>query len=147
MNAGSTQRGFTLVELMIALVILSILTTIAVTTFSDSGRDAERARIVAEISALNDAMARYYQGGYSYTGATVGDLRTAGGGTAIAASPAYTVTLDVSDDGQEYMLWARPVAGGIMAGEGSYSINQVGQRCVYPGADSADENDPCEKAF
>lgn len=124
------QKGFTLIELMIVLAILAIITTIAVSTYSSSTTDSERVRIMAELTALNDAMARYYQGNYSYDGATEEILRGANGGTKIEASPSYDVT--VTPDGQSYTIVAAPVPGGTMDGEenATYSINEKGQRCI-----------------
>lgn len=136
------MRGFTLLELLIALVILAIISSIAVSTFSGSGEDAERSRIIAEISSLNDAMARYYQGNFTYADATEVILRT-GMGTRIDASEQYEITLDIAADGQSYFIWARPKVGGTMEGKGAYSVNNLGQRCSYTGQDLANAGTPC----
>lgn len=136
MNAPK-QRGFTLIELMVVVAILAIITGIAVSAFSGAGKEAEQSRIMAELNSLNDAISRYYQGGYSYTGADAGvNLATLRGGN-IAASPNYTVTLTLPT-GQSYFLIARPVAGSVVAGTGAYSINETGRRCYYDGNDGAD---------
>lgn len=135
MNAPK-QRGFTLIELMIVVTIIAIITGIAVSAFSGAGREAEQSRIMAEINSLNDAMSRYYQGSYSYTGATIDALR-GGVNVSIAASPNYTVTLN-NLAGQTYILLATPVAGSVVAGTGAYSIDETGRRCYYVGSDAAD---------
>ena len=130
------QRGFTLIELMIVVAIIAIIAGIAVSAFSGAGREAEQSRIMAEINSLNDAMSRYYQGSYSYTGATIDALR-GGVNVSIAASPNYTVTLN-NLAGQTYILLATPVAGSVVAGTGAYSIDETGRRCYYVGSDAAD---------
>lgn len=135
MNAPK-QRGFTLIELMIVVTIIAIIAGIAVSAFSGAGREAEQSRIMAEINSLNDAMSRYYQGSYSYTGATIDALR-GGVNVSIAASPNYTVTLN-NLAGQTYILLATPVAGSVVAGTGAYSIDETGRRCYYVGSDAAD---------
>ncbi len=130
------QRGFTLIELMIVVTIIAIIAGIAVSAFSGAGKEAEQSRIMAEINSLNDAMSRYYQGSYSYTGATIDALR-GGVNVSIAASPNYTVTLN-NLAGQTYILLATPVAGSVVAGTGAYSIDETGRRCYYVGSDAAD---------
>lgn len=138
---GRVQKGFTLIELMIVLVILAIVSSIAVTMFSGASEEAERSRIISEMSSLNDAMARYYQGNYSYAGATEEILRGSGGGAKIAESPAYDVVLDVDDDDQGYLIVATPKPDGDMASavDATYSINHLGQRCV-----AAEPHDGCK---
>lgn len=131
------QRGFTLIELVVVVAIIAIIAGIAISAFSGAGRQAEQSRIMAEINSLNDAMSRYYQGSYSYTGATMDALR-GGVNVNIAASPNYTVTPTVAATGQSYDLVARPVTGSVVAGTGAYSIDETGRRCYYPGNDSAD---------
>jgi len=130
-----TQSGFTLIELMIALVIVAIITAIAASSFSGADEEGERARIISEMVALNDAMARYFQGNYSYDGATEEILRTQMGST-IAASENYDVTVEVDADGQGYVLSARPSTD-VMRGTGAYTMDETGLRCSFPGFDNA----------
>lgn len=129
-----SQRGFTLIELMIALVIVAIITSIAATTFSGADKDGERAKVISEMVALNDAMGRYYQGNYSYDGATEDILRTQMGST-IPEGNSYDITVVVDGDGQGYTLTARP-KNDTMRGEGAYSMDEAGLRCSFPGNDA-----------
>lgn len=131
----ASQNGFTLVELMIALVIVAIISAIAASTFSGADQEGERAKIVSELVALNDALGRYYQGTYSYEGATEEILRTEMGST-IAASENYDVTVEVDADGQGYVLSARPSTD-TMRGTGAYTMDETGLRCSFPGNDNA----------
>jgi type IV pilus assembly protein PilE len=145
MRQGMRQRGFTLIELMIVLVFLGIITTIAAQSFSGAKKDGERASILAEMSALNDAVGRYYQGNYSYTGASVSNVPIAEVRGGIKANSNYAVTL-VIPDGQSYFLIAKPLSTGVMEGEGTYSIDHLGQRCYFPASDNANPaTDGCPK--
>lgn len=130
------QRGFTLIELVVVVAIIAIIAGIAISAFSGAGKQAEQSRIMAELNSLNDAMSRYYQGSYTYTGADMATLR-GGANVNIAASPNYVVTPTIPT-GQSYFLVARPVAGSVVAGTGAYSINETGRRCYYVGNDTAD---------
>ncbi len=73
------QRGFTLVELLIVVIILSILAAIVVPQFASSTTDAKNAALDANLSALRSATELYYQqhGHYpSAKAATVGPINT-----------------------------------------------------------------------
>lgn len=125
------QGGFTLIELMIVVTILAIITTIAVSAYRGTVRDGELSRMISELSSLNDALARYYQGTYAYTGAAdVADRPVAAVRGNIQASTQFAVTL-LLPTAQTYFLIARPVAGGTMVGEGTYSVNETGRRCRF----------------
>lgn len=149
MNKAVMQRGFTLIELMIVVVILGIITTIAVQSFSGATQDGERARIISELNSLNDALGRYYQGSYSYQGATVAGIRGE-----IEASKHYAIAIAHPDDGggnpdyQKYYLTAKPLSTGLMAGQGTYSISETGRHCFFPASDNANpETDGCPKTW
>lgn len=154
MNKAVMQRGFTLIELLIVVVILGIITTIAVQSFSGATKDGERARIISEMKALNDAIGRFYQGNYSYEGAAgAGGVPVAAVRGEIEASKYYSVTITHPvvggvTDYQSYYLVAKPLSTGIMVGEGAYSIDQAGQHCYYPGNDNANPAvDACAKTW
>jgi len=148
MNKAVMQRGFTLIELLIVVVILGIITTIAVQSYSGATQDGERARIISELNSLNDALGRYYQSSYSYEGATVSGIRGQ-----IEASKHYTVAIAFPvvggvPDYQRYYLTAKPLSTGLMAGEGTYSIRETGQHCFFPDSDNANpETDGCPKTW
>jgi type IV pilus assembly protein PilE len=63
------QRGFTLIELMVAVVVLAILASIAYPSYMDY---TQRARLAEARSQLMDARAKleqFYQDNRTYTGA------------------------------------------------------------------------------
>lgn len=131
--ALTNQSGFTLIELMIVVVILGIITTIAVTTFGGASQDSERTKMISELVSLNDAMGRYYQGAFTYEGATVSALRN----DMINATESYDVTLE-NLTATTYVIAARPKVGEKMEGTGTYGINELGQRCRFDGTPATD---------
>lgn len=143
MDKACRQHGFTLIELLIVVVILGIITTIAVQSFSGATQDGERARIISEMNSLNDAIGRFYQGSYSYEGvAGAGGTPVPAVRGEIEASRHYSVTIAHPVTGgvpdyQKYYLMAKPLSTGIMTGQGTYSISETGQHCYFPGDDNA----------
>ncbi|VWX59512.1 conserved hypothetical protein [Burkholderiales bacterium 8X] len=66
---SSRQRGFTLIELMIAVAVVAILAAVALPSYSDY---VKRGRITEAVSALADMrvkMEQYFQDNRNYTGA------------------------------------------------------------------------------
>ncbi len=80
------QRGFTLVELLIVVIILAILAAIVIPQFSSATVDAQEASLDANLTALRSAIDLYrvqhanqYPGAVAATGATC-TVGTAGTG-------------------------------------------------------------------
>lgn len=140
------QRGFTLIEIMLVVAILAIVASIAFSAFSDTSKDSARVRAIADISSLNDAVERYYQSSFSYTGADadLGALAQAAGVTLI---PDYAFSLTVSADGQGYVLVAAPVLGSAQQGDGALVMDQTGARCYFQGDDGASAVSPGCQGF
>lgn len=78
-TSNPRQRGFTLVELLIVVIILSILAAIVVPQFASSTTDAKNAALDANLSALRSATELYYQQHGHYPSAAVSAGGTAPG--------------------------------------------------------------------
>ncbi|MEN3004385.1 competence type IV pilus major pilin ComGC [Dehalobacterium formicoaceticum] len=55
-----SDKGFTLIELVVVIVILGILAAIAIPRFTDRRGEAEEAAIQADIKILQNAVDMYY---------------------------------------------------------------------------------------
>ncbi len=143
--ARRTQRGFTLVEIMVVVVIIAIITSIAVSSFSGSADDSRRARARADISSLNDAVQRFYQLSFTYAGVgTAAQVATREG---ISLTDDYTFRIDVDADGQGYWVVATPSATGTLADDGALATGDAGERCYYPGDDNPSDLGSCPQSF
>ncbi len=73
------QKGFTLVELMVVVVIIGILTVIAVPVYNSVTENAERRAVEANLRTIDGAIMQYYASGKTKPlGTSVEDLVTAG---------------------------------------------------------------------
>ena len=61
-------RGFTLIELMIAIAIVAILAAIVVPSYTDYIRRSRVTEAVSTLSAMRVKMEQYYQDNRSYSG-------------------------------------------------------------------------------
>lgn len=76
------QRGFTLVELLIVVIILAILAAILVPQFASSTDDAKLSALDASLSNMRSAIDLYYQQHGSYPSAAAASGATCPGGGA-----------------------------------------------------------------
>jgi len=96
------QKGFTLVELMIVVGIVSILAAIAVPAYNDYVLRGQLTEAYAGLAAQRVRMEQYYQDMRTYTGATAA-------GTVATCPPAgqnFTFACAVAGDGQGYTITA-----------------------------------------
>lgn len=124
------RNGFTLIELMIVVVIISILMAIAVPSYREYVERSERSQAMAELEAAAQAMERYRMVRFTYGNATAGTAltdtissRSPRSGTiryniSFPESPSATFRIDaVQVDGKEAL-----------------AIDNQGQRCIKANA-------------
>ncbi len=116
------QRGFTLAELMVTVLIVAILTVIAVPNYMTYLRRNKLVEATSTLLALRQSMEQYYQDNRTY-------LNTAGDGCAIVFPVLEYFSLACDDKTRStYTIVAKSKAsvGLGSAGDFEYSINQDG---------------------
>ena len=125
-------RGFTLVELMVALAALGILAAIALPAFFEQLARARRTDLQAALMEDAAYMQHYYAAHNAYTDAAAPQLpftRSPRGG---AASYAISVSVPAGDP-TSFLLTA--VRGGAMASDacGDFTYDNLGRRGLVAG--------------
>jgi len=120
------NMGFTLMELLIAVVIIGILAAIAIPSYMKHVQKTKRSTAMAALVQASQALERYKSANnFRYTGATLGaggqfaNQVPVDGGTAY-----YNLTLVVA--ASTYTLTATAVAG--QAGDGNLTLDNKGAR-------------------
>ena len=144
--------GFTLIELMVTVAIVTILATIAVTSYSSQVQKSRRTEAKSALLDLAGREERLFSTTNAYSNVEAYLGYAAGGTTVMTAMPFgngyYTLTATVPDATQTglpagtptYLLTAAPVAGTSQANDtacGSFSVNQLGVQTVSGTATAA----------
>jgi len=134
-SAGSRSRGFTLIELMIALAVVAILVRIAFPSYQAyivrSSRQAAQSELVELANAqekiyLNSSPSAYTTSVTgAYTGQSTGGLGVTSGKT---KDGRYTFTDPIVATATTFTLTATPVTGTPQAGDGNLTITETGKR-------------------
>lgn len=118
------QPGFTLIELMIAIVIIGILAAIAIPNYQGYVRRSACEDAKGVLVGAGNVMERFRSQNNTYTGAALGayaaspvDGSRKHTGIAISASTATT-----------YTLTATPANGGLLVGRGTLTLSSAGVR-------------------
>jgi type IV pilus assembly protein PilE len=122
-------RGFTLIELMIAVAVLGILSGVAYPSYLSQVKKARRADARAALTAAAQSMERWYTERSTYAGATLG---TSGIYPTTSTNGFYTLSI-VSQTAAGFSLQAAPA--GAQAGDacGSFTYDQTGTKGVSGG--------------
>ena len=127
-----TSHGFTLVELMVVVVIISLLAMVAVPSYNVSVAKARRADAQSTLSGLASAMERWFTQSGSYLGAAgpIGSPTDTGAPHIyFAQSPVdgkikfYNLTIHAAT-ASTYTLRATPIGG--QAGDGYLELVSTG---------------------
>ena len=128
------SAGFTLIELMIAIVLIGVLAAVALPTYNSQVTKGRRADCQGSMVAFAQSMEKYYAVNFTYAGAADGGGDT--GAPAATLHPSrcplggnafYNLSITAADAGS-YTLRATPVSGGPQDGDGILEVNSLGQR-------------------
>ena len=116
----SSNRGFTLIEIMIVIAIIGIVMTIAAPSFTEYLKKGRRAEVAGLLSEQAQLLERFYSQKNVYTGVA-------------GLSPGndyYTITSTLTD--QTFLLTAVRKAGTSMATDkcGDFTITNTGVRSM-----------------
>ncbi|WP_269090998.1 type IV pilin protein [Acinetobacter sp. ME22] len=106
MNQISKMRGFTLIELMVALVIAAILTAIAVPAYQEYARRTRAAQAQQEIQRLAILLDRWKARNFNYNGFSITS-------SYVASTYPYTVSVyDSTSTSSSKVLLSTRTGGG-----------------------------------
>ncbi|MDD5746439.1 MAG: prepilin-type N-terminal cleavage/methylation domain-containing protein [Candidatus Omnitrophica bacterium] len=115
--------GFTLIELMVAVVIIGILMTIAVPTYIRSMERAKCSQAMHDLETLRTAAITYYSQNQTFVGMTIATL-TPFIGTTIEDNDDWHYTVTITDSAHFSFLATRQRGPQAAAGKTQLYLNQ-----------------------
>lgn len=132
-----SHRGFSLIELMIGIFILSIISAIAIPSYQASIRKGYRTEAMAALEEMSQTMERYYSENLTYLGAAAGGANTGTPANTLYSNaivprandaiPAYRLTIQTATL-NSYTLRATPENRQLKDPCGILTINHLGAR-------------------
>ena len=134
------QTGFTLIEIMIAVVIVGILAAIAIPSYRTYILKAHRSDAEASLVQIAQLLERQYTANNSYVAGQVttcptdisNSITSLLPGNFASVSTYYTLTVKTCG-ASAFQLWAQPKS--IISGSGLLTLDQTGLKTYNPGID------------
>lgn len=133
------QKGITLIELMIVIVIVAILASIAFPSYQQYVFRSKRVTAEGDLYAFRNAMQRFFAENNTYTGANAAAAGVAGAPIAAlfpsqspvdGESASYNLTVTIPAGGASYTLQATPTGGQTGDSCGNLTLNSINVRGV-----------------
>lgn len=126
LSVNSPDRGFTLIEMMIVVVVIGVLAAIALPSYQEHVRKTRRAAATADLSDIAQRAERHHTVNNTYAGFDLPFEFSPQEGTAF-------YEIEISDVGQStFTLTAAPI--NAQAGDaercGTYTLSHTGRRQV-----------------
>ena len=117
-----SNRGFTLIEIMIVIAIIGIVITIAAPSFTEYLNKGRRGEIAGMLSEQAQILERFYSQNNVYTNAT----------GLSAGNDFYTITIAITPTDQTFLLTAVRKPGKAMAADkcGDFTLTNTGVRSM-----------------
>jgi type IV pilus assembly protein PilE len=142
----SRPRGFTLIELMVAVTIVALLGAIALPGYGEVIRRAQRQDARLALMELQHELERHYLRSFTYTD-RITEPRDAGGlgYRDLSRSGDYRLSVRLREDGQGYLAEAMPEAGGRQARDTQCARFTVDEKGLRTATDTGgtDTTAPC----
>lgn len=120
-GGAKRQRGFTLIELMIAVAVVAVLAAFALPSYQEYVKRGQIVDGIAPLADMGAKMEQYFQDKRKYTGACAS-------GT-VAPLPANTARFDYSCNAEDTLFTITATGKGPMAGF-AFTLNQSGTRAT-----------------
>lgn len=127
---GKNMAGFTLLEIMIALVIVSIISAMAISMYTKYTIRAHREDVKTQMLQIAQHLQTYKAVNGSYTGAVISNVSIFGGNPAVypqRGTAYYTMGLALANGG--WTLTATTIDTTPQINNGIVVLNDEGQKC------------------
>jgi type IV pilus assembly protein PilE len=114
-------KGFTLIELMVAVAIIAILSAVAIPSYQEYIIKSNRAAAQAFMLDLENREKQYFLDARAYT-SNVSDLTT----VPANVSKFYNISIAVLTAPPTFTITAAPIAGARQAGDGNLGLDSAG---------------------
>ena len=117
-------RGFSLIELMVAVAIVAIIAVVAIPSYQSHLVKGSRAAAQSFMLDVENREKQYLLDARAYTNS----LTTLGVATPADVSKYYTITIDIVATPPSFTITAAPIAGTRQAGDGNLTLTSAGAK-------------------